>query len=664
MRVYLARARQGLIYFSVAVMTILLMGLFMQQEGDPDLYIHLRDGRQWVENNLRLSTDNFSYTLAAQPLERAEVAFRVILYRLWQAGGFRLLIIWKAAVMAAAVFLLGLAAWQRWRNLPMILTLMGLSLILSLMDLHPLVNFLHVRPYIFTYLFIPATLLLLEKYNREPSPAGSTAAWLLFLIPAYTILWVNLHPGFILVYLLLAAYLLENLLPALRHGDKTARQRAEQLGIILGATALASLINPLGAGIYELVFSITQNDLYGATISEWLPTSQYHFPSFFMVLAISWAVLILNIKRLRIANFIILAAVSFLALKSLRHVAVFYFTSLPLVMEELAGAASGHPAAERQLSKGWPLAALLTSGLIAAAIYFISLGTLFRPELRVDTVPERALAWLESHPITGNVHATFGWGGYIGWQTRGRIKIFMDGQIDHYGLKLYRDNMAVEYGLENWQEVLDRYGVNVVLTSPQGPGGCHDALVRSQRWALVFFDDVADLFVKRNTGNDLLIQMNEYQSIDPFRSPFFDERNMAASLAELDRAIAVSPNSYVPLYLKGDLLLRLGMLPQAGEIFVRVLALSPGHLGSLTDLGLTYLQLNRLVEAEARFRQALAATTNPGLRANLEYFMAVLTSRDPGRLGEAVSWARKALKAYPRKEVILTLLDDLNRKVR
>jgi hypothetical protein len=664
MRMYLERARQGLIYLCVAVMAVLLLGLFTQQEGDADLYIHLRDGRQWVENHLRLSADHFSYTLVDQPLERAEVAFRVVLYWLWQAGGFPLLIIWKAAVMAAAVFLLALAAWQRWRNPPLILALLGLSLILALMDLHPLINFLHVRPYIFTYLFIPATLLLLEKHHREPSPGGGPAARLLYLIPAFTILWANMHPGFILVYLLLTAYALENLWPAIRHHDQAARQRATQLGIIIGLSVLASFLNPMGAGLYGLVFSITQNDVYGATISEWLPTSTYHFPSFFVFLAISWAVFIFNFKRFRLANFIILAAVTFLALKSLRHVAVFYFTALPLVMEELSKAAGRHPAAERQLSTGWPLAALLTSGLIAAAIYFISLGTLFRPELRVDTVPERALAWLESHPVTGNIHATFGWGGYIGWQTRGRVKIFMDGQIDHYGFKLYQDNMAVEYGLENWPEILDRYGVNAVLTSPQGPSGCHDALVRSQRWALVFFDDVADLFVRRNSGNDLLIQMNEYQCVDPFRSPFFNPQDRVASLAELERAIAVSPNSYVPLYLKGDLLLRLGMLPQAEPIFVRVLQLSPGHLGSLTDLGLTYLQLGRPAEAEAYFRKALASTTDPGLQANLEYFMAILASRDPVRLAEAMRWAKKALKGYPRREIIQALLDDLGRKLR
>ena len=72
------------------------------------------------------------------------------------------------------------------------------------------------------------------------------------------------------------------------------------------------------------------------------------------------------------------------------------------------------------------------------------------------------------------------------------FKVFVDGRSDFYGGKFgqdYIDVMNVKY---NWQQTLDRYGVDTILMPSDAP--LAGALKESRRWRVAYDDGMAIVF--------------------------------------------------------------------------------------------------------------------------------------------------------------------------
>ncbi len=115
--------------FFIITLLVLALGLLIRPLVDPDVYIHLRDGKHWIATGLQPGNDPFTYTTEHKPIEKVECLFRIGLYQAWKIGGNNFLILIKALAMTAALFLIGLLIYRRWAHLGITSMLLGLTVL-------------------------------------------------------------------------------------------------------------------------------------------------------------------------------------------------------------------------------------------------------------------------------------------------------------------------------------------------------------------------------------------------------------------------------------------------------------------------------------------------------------------------------------------------------
>jgi tetratricopeptide (TPR) repeat protein len=642
----------------ILILSLLVLagGLLIHPLGDPDVYLHLRDGRYLIESGLQVSNDPFSYSASDQPFDKIEMLFRVGIYLAWKIGGYNFLILLKALAMTMALFLLGLLVYRRWPHFGVTAFLMGLAV------LAPLVRFFPERPYVFTYLFLPLVLLWLEEYRSADPAAEPKAGKKLMLIPVLGILWVNLHPGFIVLFGFLGAQILEQGVHFLRTRDFLAFRRLRCLSLTAGAAFLAGALNPMGFKVYAYVIRHIGASEFMQYITEWAPPTFMRVPSFFLLLGLAWLIQILCLRRARLSDLILLIVFSYLAVKSIRNIPLFVIAALPPL--------AGHL---RDLWKQWVprlsmtiklrrMGLLAGSGLAALLLILAaSLGYALRLEELPHIHPAAGLAWLQEHALKGRLLTHDRWGGYVGWMTHGKIKVFMDGRLELFGEELYADYRNIIYGEEKkCLALLDHYRIQGLLISPQNERQLFQRLRKSGRWAMVYWDHVSIMYVRREGLNNGLIEKFAYQAVDPVSMPhFYNPAEPELALQEIRRAVQTAPHSYLPLSLEGSLLLINNDLNQARRVFEQALVLAPRHFDSHFNLGLVAYRENKLHEAEQHMRRVWRLCPTRDFKAQTCHLMASIIKQDYRRRDEALQWARRALKFRPGWKPALALVLEL-----
>jgi Flp pilus assembly protein TadD len=156
---------------------------------------------------------------------------------------------------------------------------------------------------------------------------------------------------------------------------------------------------------------------------------------------------------------------------------------------------------------------------------------------------------------------------------------------------------------QSWGAFLDRHRIDVALvdTKYEEPSPSY---FPPQLWALVFFDDVAAVFLRRGAGNEDVIAANEYRFIHPSGylggiQARVDLAQYREGLAELQRALRWSPDSFLVHLMLGYHYNAAGERNEALRHFSRAADLNPEASPAHFQRGLLLLDLDRPTEAEA-----------------------------------------------------------------
>ena len=462
---------------------IALVAMGVRETVDPDLWWHLRTGEIILNSGLPRQ-DPFSYTMAGRPWIAHEWLTDVVMALLHRAGGLPALSLFFAGVVGLGFFLLFLRTPGR----PY---LAGFLIILGATATSPTWG---ARPQMINLLLGAWFIYVLEGVRQ----AELSRRWL-WLLPLTSVLWANLHSGYLFGIVLCGVY-------AVGAGLEQWRTRDFQPLLTYGATGaaclVAALINPQGIHLWFYPFETLGSQAMQQFIAEWqAPDFQSSlFQPFAVFLAVAVLILIFSPQRPTWTELLLFLGGGGAALTSARNIPLFVVATLPFLGRHLLLALQAFSfstlfTGERPEPRARPAQQVLHWLVIAVAL----IGAATWAGVRIGNndaalrqlFPVDALAVIRDEGLVETrVYNRYAWGGYLIWN---EIPVFVDGRADVYGDFIYTYLQAAEGTLE-WEQPLDTYDVNYVLMHSDSV--LVTLLSESEHWRPLYRDDVAAVFVR------------------------------------------------------------------------------------------------------------------------------------------------------------------------
>jgi hypothetical protein len=221
---------------------------------DTDTWWHLRTGQWILENQALPDVDRFSLTRSGEPWYYPGWLSEILMFQVFSLGGLAALnLLFTVVILLAFVLVYCSMDGNPFAVAVVLVIAAGASEI-----------FWSARPQLFTFLFSAGFYLVLRKFLR----GKKNALWILPLIMA---LWVNIHPGFavgfILVSIALIAQAVNHLARHEPHSDSGIRL-IWLAGTLLACLAAAAL-NPRGPAVLAYPFQTVSIRFLQNFIQEW-----------------------------------------------------------------------------------------------------------------------------------------------------------------------------------------------------------------------------------------------------------------------------------------------------------------------------------------------------------------------------------------------------------
>ncbi len=269
----------------------------------------------------------------------------------------------------------------------------------------------------------------------------------LWLLAPLLLVWANCHGGYVLGWVVLAAYSAEALID---------RRRARPLWLASVAAVLISGVNPNGYRI-PLILADYRASYMQSRLLEWspLPLWPLEWPAVLLLAAaatLTWAW-----RRVRIVDWLLFGGFAVAALTASRN-AILIGLIAPIVLASYLPVWKGP-------SRPW-IAWGAAAALAADLAWGVFAGRFF--QLRVDEWkwPAGAADFLRAHNIRSPLFNTYEFGGYLMWRLWPQERVFIDGRA--LSESVFQDYVRILYnhdasGGPSAHELLDRYGVQVLV---------------------------------------------------------------------------------------------------------------------------------------------------------------------------------------------------------
>lgn len=501
---------------ALALSAICLLGLFSTEIADTDFWWHLKTGQYIVERRALPVPDPFAYTTALNAPTHAGEArgqhfnlthewfAQVLIYLAYRVGGFPLIILFRAALLAGMCALAGFLAARLSRNF-----YVGIAAAFAAASLA--IEFRSDRPALVTFFFVAAFVTMLELRS---------AVWAL---PALALLWANCHGGFFLGWVVLLAYCVETLPFVSRwkpDHEKPNNEDARRLWLVSACAIAASLINPNGFGVVSTLVEYRKSAMTAALL-EWHAPFLWGPPYAFDLLLYTAAVaLFLSWRRVRPAHWVLFLAFAGASLTAFRNTPLIAFLAPVLIAGYLLPPVA---ATIPQITPFFRRSIPWATPLVLAAAIAVGLWQerFFQLRTAAWATPAGAADYLLANHITGRMFNTWAEGGYLMWRLWPQQRVFIDGRA--LSESLTRDYQQILNNLPGpidqiagpRAELLDRYGVQVVVmnTIEFISGGIYPLAValgnpESSAWQLVYDDPQALVFL-RNPPPDTPVLSNK-----------------------------------------------------------------------------------------------------------------------------------------------------------
>jgi tetratricopeptide (TPR) repeat protein len=637
--------------FFIVVFFLFCVLAATQKIVDVDFWWHLKTG-EWIWHHKAIPhVDIFSYTFQGKEWIDFEWFFQAMIYPIYQLGGFSGLILCKIVIVVATFVIIFLTFCEVDKGKRV------LSITFLFVTLLILGSRFMERPQIVYLFFLALYVYLLILHRGERITTFKLA---LILLPIH-ILWVNLHGSFLLGIFLVGAYALGRFVPlALSHHhelkpvfhDKTLRG----LMFLCVLLVLASFLNPYTYKIFLVLIKIaTAREVLG-TVTEWFtvdirslglfaiePTMWYR--ALFIIGVLSFLIRLDNLKK--VENIVIFVLFSYLAFKYFRFSNDFAIATTPIIISNLTQC--------QWRVRKWKWVYFLP--LIVLVVFTANniRGLINEKRLGLglwSNYPEKTVSFLREHDVRGKLFNSYDYGGYLIWHLWPNIPVFIDGRTptvyDQDFFWLYNE---AERKKEVWEKVAERYGINIVLVRDfreRGYASLFSWLDEDEDWRLVAFDDISNLYMKKGTGFDELIELYGFHHLQPsdITMEYAKERRGDGKyLTELEKDLQAAckrfPQDFYPFYYRGVYHQIYGTKEhflEAEKALRRAVSNRPNFPRGYYELGFTLMKLERYDEAVAMLRKYIRFSVEAHYDA---YYYIGFSLIKMGDLDEAIKFLEK-----------------------
>lgn len=369
------------------------------------------------------------------------------------------------------------------------------------------------------------------------------AAWLALRRPdarnlvAYGIVsvaWANLHQSALLapIFAIVAA------IATWRDDDADRRYSMIRAGI--AAAALA--VTPYGLETLLAPLRLAGQVGDGTFVNrEWLPSNPLQFPLLYAAIA-AVALLMFRSPERNLTRIVLTLILAALAVRYVRNHG-FFFALLPLLVADDLAALFGR----RETSSAERTAVQIALIVAAVSIPILRPLTLL-PDPRI--FPLHTAGRIATTPVKGNIYNADQFGGVLIWELYPQRRVLTDGRNELYRTLLPEIERGKRDG-RAWVQLQRKYRIVAALeeyrdqplqiidgiTGRARFGTPSLAYFPRRQWALIAFDDVGMLFVRRDRVPPAFLARYEYRQLRPDLADLSDVTDTRLFRRELARAL-------------------------------------------------------------------------------------------------------------------------------
>jgi hypothetical protein len=527
---------------------------------------HLTSGRWILDHAAVPRVDAFSFTARGTAWVDHEWLFQLVAAGIERAGGPAALVLARAVWIALLAALLVRLSLRRGLSHPAALLLVVLCVWGARLRFF-------VRPELSTLMIAPCMLaLFLARGQLATMPLLGALAGLMLV-------GANAHAGILIVPPLLGALLIGETLEQWRSGVLD-RARLASGAAAVALSAATTLLNPYGWKLHRAALEIAS--LVGRDYvenPEWISPSPLQTPALYCACAA--ALVLFLIRERSLVRWILLLAISALAFRYVRNVGLF-FLLLPLAaapaLARLPGLGPEPPEGTARLVRRAVQAAAWALPPLVALGFLVDQQRPFGFRFDPGFYPIAACDFMERQDLPkSRLYNDVKFGGYLLERFYPPRTVFIDDRNEIHAPLLRRIfSILRRSDTRGWDQLLQHYQIDTALvrylpqlTQVVGPDG-RPRIPRSfsalwfpaRRWALVYWDDVAMVLVRRSAADPAWLSKLEYPVVRPDDSEYL-RRGLTAGwldrggfLAELRRKLAEQPGC-----LRARELMQLGRQP-------------------------------------------------------------------------------------------------------
>lgn len=520
--------------FWSALLSLLLVAVFLTPLRSTDLWWHLDSGRWMLQHGQYLGQEVRSFTIPGELWPNFSWLFQVVIAAVESVAGLWGLLFLKAAICWLILLLL-------FRSTPV--QQVPVALLLAVLVISWRVfPYLYLRPHLFEGLFLATAVFLFHQARTKHDPF-----WYGLLI----LLWANFHSSAVVGAAALSLHYIvgsEYKIPP----AKTLLRRLP-LGLLWWPLLF---VTPNGFDILDVLQRHAQGDFLHVYIREWFAPDFLH-PLMFIALIASVTVAIVKRGVLSPAEAMLILLFLLLSNNSRR----FQFELALLLIRPTAiivGMWINWFVARCGLSGyywNWLYGLILTVLLIVVyppPLHWTKQDMLDYP-IQQMRYPHVAMAVLQ--PVLDNeaelrVLNDYGWGGYLGWKGKGRLKIYIDGRTPTvFSEELMLNLILAEHKPQLLRSLAQRYDVGAIVirrgtSLPIKPG--------DPVWKLVAFDRISMLYLRADLAQRYQL---EGMGFDPLRNwPRVDVQQVEQVVRRLRQLLAFDENNDLAWLRLGQLL--------------------------------------------------------------------------------------------------------------